>query len=90
METVCSVNNNSTAVLFALCPPQDDEAPPAASFPSDSELSAPLIVQSKTAGIRDSGFVFAPRKSWWIGLALVVLSMAVFTNTIVTAVIKNT
>jgi hypothetical protein len=51
------------------------------------DSSAPLldtVSLSKKAGFRDAGFIFAPRKGWWAGLGLVVVSLAVMTITVLT------
>lgn len=49
----------------------------------DSNRAAPLL--GKKSGIRDAGFVFVGRKSWWAGLVLVLVSVVVLSITILTA-----
>jgi hypothetical protein len=49
----------------------------------DSSRAAPLL--GKKSGIRDAGFVFVGRKSWWAGLVLVLVSVVVLSITILTA-----
>eukprot|EP00877_Chromochloris_zofingiensis_P003558 jgi/Chrzof1/13202/Cz07g24080.t1 len=49
-----------------------------------SEASVPLLVEKK-AGIRESGLIYSPRKSWWSGLALIILSALVLAVTLLTA-----
>lgn len=46
-------------------------------------LNTPLL--HKKSGFRESGFVFAPRKSWWAGLVIVVVSVLVMLVTLLTA-----
>eukprot|EP00878_Enallax_costatus_P031957 GHUV01035035.1.p1 GENE.GHUV01035035.1~~GHUV01035035.1.p1 ORF type:complete len:465 (+),score=99.11 GHUV01035035.1:975-2369(+) len=46
-------------------------------------LTAPLL--HKKSGFREAGFVFAPRKSWWAGLLLVIVSGLVVVVTLLTA-----
>lgn len=51
-------------------------------------VEAPLLTEysiGKKAGFRDAGFVFAPRKSWWAGLFLVIVSVLVMAVTLLTA-----
>lgn len=82
---------DNKAVCALLLHPQGadeaSEAPPASSTVGDADeadslRSTPLL--SKTAGIRDAGFVFAPAKSWWAGLLLVVVSGLVLGVTLFT------
>lgn len=40
----------------------------------------------KKAGIRDAGFIFVGRKSWWAGLVLVLVSGMVLGVTVLTAI----
>jgi hypothetical protein len=57
----------------------------AAEDDAESSRSVPLL--SKTAGIRDAGFIFVGRKSWWVGLVLVMISGLVLSVTVVTAIL---
>lgn len=50
-------------------------------------LAAPLV--HKKAGIRDAGFIFVGRKSWWAGLVLVVVSCCVLAVTVLTAILGD-
>lgn len=36
-------------------------------------------------GIKRTGLIYSPRRSWWLGIGLIVLSVCIFTITIVTA-----
>jgi hypothetical protein len=45
----------------------------------------PLL--DKKAGIRDAGLIFAPGKSWFMGLLLVIVSGLVLAVTLLTAVL---
>lgn len=49
--------------------------------------SRPLLADPKERGIRKVGLVYSPRKSWWTGIVLIVLSIAIFVITIITAVL---
>ena len=51
--------------------------------PDYGSLTAPLL--HKKSGFREAGFVFAPRKSWWAGLLLVIVSGLVVLVTLLTA-----
>lgn len=55
---------------------------------SSTSIDAPLLAEtiSKKAGLRESGLIYSPAKSWWAGIACVVLSLIIFTITIVTAI----
>lgn len=52
---------------------------------AESSRAAPLL--HKKVGIRDAGFIFVGRKSWWVGLVLVCVSGLVLGVTILTAVL---
>lgn len=58
-----------------------------AASPDVSDLSRPLLADPEEKGIKRVGLVYSPRKSWWAGVVLVVLSVAIFVITIVTAVL---
>jgi hypothetical protein len=36
-------------------------------------------------GIKRTGLIYSPRRSWWLGIGLIALSVCIFTITIVTA-----
>ena len=55
-------------------------------LPDVSDLTRPLLADPKEKGIKRVGLVYSPRKSWWAGLVLVILSVAIFIITIATAV----
>jgi hypothetical protein len=66
------------------------EAPTPRSLALDTDGGAgssivPLL--DKKAGIRDAGLIFAPGKSWFMGLLLVIVSGLVLAVTLLTAVL---
>lgn len=71
----------------------DDAGSEAAPEPSSNTAgevegglgSASLPLLDKKAGIRDAGLIFAPGKSWIMGLLLVVVSGLVLAVTLLTA-----
>lgn len=58
-----------------------------AALPDVSDLSRPLLADPAEKGIKRVGLVYSPRKSWWAGVVLVVLSVLIFTITILTAIL---
>lgn len=60
------------------------EAPPASTTGEGDQTPRSVPLLAKTAGIRDAGLVFAPTKSWWAGLLLVVVSGLVLGVTVFT------
>ena len=47
----------------------------------------PLLADPKERGMKRVGLVYSPRKSWWAGVVLIVLSIVIFVITIATAVL---
>ena len=56
-------------------------------LPDVTDMSRPLLADPKEKGIKRVGLIYSPRKSWWCGLVLVVLSIAIFVITILTAIL---
>ena len=57
------------------------------AIPDVTDLTRPLLADPREKGIKRVGLVYSPRKSWWAGVVLVVLSVAIFVITIVTAIL---
>lgn len=53
----------------------------------NNETRRPLLADPKERGLKRVGLVYSPRKSWWAGIVLVVLSIVIFVITIATAVL---
>ena len=53
----------------------------------DPDLGTPIIASRHEKGIKRVGIIYSPRKSWWAGMILMVLSVLIFIITIVTAVV---
>ena len=53
----------------------------------DPVLGTPLVASRHEQGIKRVGIIYSPRKSWWAGMILMVLSVLIFIITIVTAVV---
>jgi len=53
----------------------------------DPDLGTPMIASRHEQGIKRVGIIYSPRKSWWAGMILMVLSILIFIITIVTAVV---
>lgn len=53
----------------------------------DNDAHRPLLADPKERGIKKVGLVYSPRKSWWTGIVLIVLSVLIFVITILTAVL---
>lgn len=76
----------SAAVFAAPLFTQDEEGQSGrATDDAESSRSVPLL--GKKAGIRDAGFIFVGRKSWWVGLVLVMVSGVVLGITLLTALL---
>lgn len=56
------------------------------ALPDVTDMSRPLLADPREQGIKRVGLIYSPRKSWWAGVILIVLSLAIFTITIATAV----
>ena len=52
----------------------------------DLDLGTPIIASRHEKGIKRVGIIYSPRKSWWAGMILMVLSVLIFVITIVTAI----
>ena len=52
----------------------------------DLDLGTPIIASRHEKGIKRVGILYSPRKSWWAGMILMVLSVLIFVITIVTAI----
>ena len=48
-------------------------------------VEEPLLLDRR-AGLREAGFVYSPRKTWWAGVVLVTLSVLVLGITLGTAI----
>lgn len=85
MHVTPAAGHQLAAVLAVVVHLQDDEVvSPSAAEDADSN-QLPLL--GKKAGIRDAGFIFVGRKSWWVGLVLVVVSGLVLSVTVLTAIL---
>jgi hypothetical protein len=73
--------------LHLLLQDEDVSSGRAAAGDDDAESSRSVPLLSKTAGIRDAGFILVGRKSWWVGLVLVIISGLVLSVTVVTAIL---
>lgn len=49
----------------------------------------PVVASPHELGIKRRGFIYSPRKSWWTGVFFVALAVAIFTITIVTAIVPS-
>ena len=52
----------------------------------DPDLGTPMIASRHEKGIKRVGIIYSPRKSWWAGMILMVLSVLIFVITIITAI----
>lgn len=77
----------SAALCCRLLTPQDEEASSTRDGGDDAESSRSAPLLGKKAGIRDAGFIFVGRKSWWAGLLLVVVSGVVLGVTVLTTIL---
>ena len=46
----------------------------------------PLLASSSEVGIKRVGIIYSPRRSWWLGMALMMLAAVIFVLTIATAI----
>ncbi len=54
---------------------------------ANPDLGTPILASRHEQGIKRVGIIYSPRKSWWAGVVLMVLSILIFVITIVTAVV---
>ena len=59
----------------------------AGALPDVSDVTRPIRADPQEKGLKRVGLVYSPRKSWWAGVVLVALSIAIFIITILTAVL---
>lgn len=68
-------------------PAQAEEAEEGAGSSYDPQDGPGTPLLTKKAGMREAGFIFVGRKSWWAGLVLVVVSGLVLGITLVTVLL---
>lgn len=54
--------------------------------PRDSALDEPMLRQAAQKGIKKTGLVYSPGKSWVAGIILLLVGVAIFVITLVTAI----
>ena len=47
-------------------------------------VQTPLLADTNERGIKRTGLIYSPRRSWWLGIALISLSIAIFIITVAT------
>jgi hypothetical protein len=50
-------------------------------------MISPVLANRNEQGLKRRGMIYSPRKSWWMGVFFVALSIAIFTITIITAIV---